>query len=53
MLTDLSNEIVLIKDWDPKNLHSPIQHEVPDPVYQHDSINLANALAKGNANIEH
>ena len=32
MLTDLSNELPLIPDWDPGELHSPIQPKVPDPV---------------------
>ena len=40
MMTDLSNEIVLIKNWDPKRLHSPIQEEIPTPVYLDDSIGL-------------
>lgn len=32
MLTDLSNELPLIPDWDLGELHSPIQPTVPDPV---------------------
>ena len=33
MVTDLSNELPLVDEWDPKLVHSPAQQEVPEPVY--------------------
>ena len=33
MVTDLSNELPLVDEWDPKLVHSPAQEEVPEPVY--------------------
>ena len=43
MLTDLSNKIPLMKDWDPESLHSPIQETVPDPIFESDDVPIAKA----------
>ena len=43
MVTDLSNELPLIKDWNPDELHHPMQPKVPDPEYAEESIPLAAA----------
>ena len=43
MVTDLSNELPLILDWDPNNLRSPLQPSVPDPIYEDKSVPLAQA----------
>ena len=45
MICDLSNEMTLIGNWDPDILSSPIQPEVPDPVYIDPSVSLAPARA--------
>jgi len=41
MITDLSNELPLIKKWNPDKLFSPAQVTVPAPKYLADSIPLA------------
>jgi hypothetical protein len=38
MITDLTNKLLLMKDWDPKNTHSPDQTEVLAPVYLDDLL---------------
>jgi hypothetical protein len=43
MVTDLSNEIMLCADWDPRTLHSPAQVLSPDPVPLGDDV----AFGKG------
>ena len=43
MLTNLSNEIPLIPDWDPSTLHHPIQKEVPPPKFKEGNIPLGKA----------
>ena len=43
MLTDLSNEIPLMKDWDPESLHSPIQETIPEPIYESNDVPIAKA----------
>ena len=43
MVTDLSNELPLINNWNPDELHHPMQPKVPDPEYSDDSIPLAAA----------
>ena len=43
MLCDLSNEITLIKDWDPDELHSPLQPTTPTPIYEDSSVPYAKA----------
>ena len=43
MVTDLSNELPLIPDWDPETLHSPLQPAVPPPEYVSDSVPLGQA----------
>ena len=43
MVTDLSNEIPLMTDWDPKETKSPFQKYVKDPTYLPDDIPLASA----------
>ena len=34
MVTDLSNKLPLIPEWDPDGLHSPLQPSVPNPIYK-------------------
>jgi hypothetical protein len=46
MITGLSNEIPLMKDWDPEKVHSPDQAEVQAPVYLDDSFQSAMSPAK-------
>jgi hypothetical protein len=41
MVADLSNEIPLCTDWDPKVTKSPIQPKAPAPVFLSDSIPIA------------
>ena len=36
LVTDLANEIGQCEDWDPTNLHNPVQAVAPDPIYWHD-----------------
>ncbi len=43
MLTDLSNEIPLMKDWDPDLLRSPVQKVIPEPEYLDESIPFSKA----------
>ena len=43
MLTNLSNEIPLMKDWDPDLLQSPVQKEIPEPGYLDEGIPFARA----------
>ena len=43
MVTDLSNEIPLIKDWNPDELHHPMQKQVPAPEYLDEDEPLAQA----------
>jgi hypothetical protein len=37
MVTDLANEICQCEDWDPAELHNPVQPEAPRPIYLPDS----------------
>jgi hypothetical protein len=37
MVTDLANEICQCEDWDPTELHNPVQPETPSPIYLTDS----------------
>jgi hypothetical protein len=46
MITDLSNKLPLMKDWDPEKVHSPDQAEVQAPVYLDDSFQLTMSPAK-------
>ena len=43
MLCDLSNEICLIKDWDPMKLRSRLQLTTPTPIYENSSVPFAEA----------
>ena len=43
MVTDLSNELPLIKGWNPDELHHPMQPEVPEPEYLDESIPITAA----------
>jgi hypothetical protein len=43
MVTDLSNEIILLPTWDPETLRSPAQPLTPPPDLLNDSIPLAQA----------
>ena len=44
MVTDLSNEIPLCKEWDHESLRSPAQPETPSPVLLPDDIPIAKAM---------
>jgi hypothetical protein len=44
MVTDLSNEIPLCKDWDHESLRSPAQPETPSPVLLPDDVPIAEAM---------
>ena len=41
MFTDLSNELVIIDEWDSDLLYHPIQPQVPSSIYLDDDIPLA------------
>ena len=41
MVTDLSNDLPRIPDWDPDTLHHPMQPKVPDPEYVDEEVPLA------------
>ena len=43
MVCDLSNEITLVKEWDPDVLFSPVQPKVPPALYVDPSIHIAPA----------
>ena len=43
MCTDLSNELPLIPEWDPKELYHLMQEKVPKPQYLDDTIPLVAA----------
>jgi hypothetical protein len=38
LCTDLANDILHCKEWDPNLLHSPYHHLLPPPIYLDDSI---------------
>jgi hypothetical protein len=44
MVTDLSNEIPLCKEWDHESLRSPAQPETPSPVLLPDDVPIAEAM---------
>jgi hypothetical protein len=44
MVTDLSNEIPLCKEWDHESLRSPAQPETPSPILLPDDIPIAQAM---------
>ena len=41
MVTDLSNKLAQMRDWDPDVLHSPVQPSIPIPVYKDNDIPIA------------
>lgn len=43
-VTDLANILMSLPDWDPEELHSPIQHLVPPYSYLPDDIAIAVVL---------
>ena len=43
MVTDLSNKIVLMPNWDPKLLHRPYQETVMYPEYVNESVPIDQA----------
>ena len=43
MLCDLSNEVSSMKNWDPDELFSPTQPEVPSPDFLEDMVPYATA----------
>ena len=43
LCTELSNELPLIPEWNPDELHHPMQEKVPDPEYLDESIPITPA----------